>query len=216
MIPSENALAQIYDCSRSTIRRALGELQKRGYIQTLFGSGSCVIYRPLKQMEFMFGRIETFKETAIRNHFEGRTEVVFFEELVADENVSEKTDMPVGTELIEVHRVRYINGKPLILDKHHFLKDAVRGLDREIASNSIYEYLEGVLGMRIMTSKRRVKVERADDCDKKFLELGEFNCVAVVSSRTYNSEGIQFEYTQSRHHPDFFCFEDTATRKSID
>ena len=132
------------------------------------------IYKDLKT------KIETGiypSQSMIPSHFEGRTEVVFFD---------------------------------------HFLKDAVRGLDREIASNSIYEYLEGVLGMKIMTSKRRVKVELADDCDKKFLELGEFNCVAVVSSRTYNSEGIQFEYTQSRHHPDFFCFEDTATRKSID
>ena len=39
-----------------------------------------------------------------------------------------------------------------------------------------------------------------------------FNCLAVVSSQTYNSDGIMFEYTQSRHHPSIFRFQDNAVR----
>jgi len=37
--------------------------------------------------------------------------------------------------------------------------------------------------------------------------------LAVVTSQTFNEEGTMFEYTQSRHHPDYFCFYDTATRR---
>ena len=36
-----------------------------------------------------------------------------------------------------------------------------------------------------------------------------------VSSQTYNSDGIMFEYTQSRHRPDYFRFQDNAVRKTI-
>lgn len=32
------------------------------------------------------------------------------------------------------------------------------------------------------------------------------NCMAVVTSHTYNSDGVMFEYTQSRHRPDYFSF----------
>ena len=64
-----------------------------------------------------------------------------------------------------------------------------------------------------MTSKRRMTVERATEIDEKYLELNDYNCLAVISSQTYNADGIMFEYTQSRHRPDYFCFQDTATRK---
>lgn len=33
------------------------------------------------------------------------------------------------------------------------------------------------------------------------LNVKDYNCVAVVTSSTYNSNGIMFEYTQSRHRP---------------
>ena len=40
-----------------------------------------------------------------------------------------------------------------------------------------------------------------------------YDCVAVVVNQTFNSDGMLFEYTQSRHQPDYFCFQDIATRK---
>ena len=57
--------------------------------------------------------------------------------------------------------MRYLDGKPLILDKNLFRADLVPGLTPEIASHSIYAYIEDTLGMTIVTSKRRMTVERA-------------------------------------------------------
>lgn len=42
---------------------------------------------------------------------------------------------------------------------------------------------------------------------------GEYNCLAVVSNQVYNSDGVMFEYTQSRHHPSIFRFQDNAVRR---
>ena len=72
--------------------------------------------------------------------------------------------------------------------------------------------LEQELGMAIVTSKRVMTMEKMTQIDEKYLELGDYNCLAVVSSQTYNGDGIMFEYTQSRHRPDYFCFQDNATR----
>ena len=47
------------------------------------------------------------------------------------------------------------------------------------------------------------------------MERLHYNCMAVVTSHTYNSDGVMFEYTQSRHRPDYFSFQDNATRQSI-
>ncbi|MBE6043686.1 MAG: trehalose operon repressor [Clostridium thermopalmarium] len=213
LLPSENNLASIYGCSRNTIRRAISSLVEQGYVQSVHGKGVYVIYQPVDQTNFTIGGIESFKESAMRNHKKYHTKVIQFTEIIADETIATKTGFSEGTEIYYIQRVRYLDNKPLILDINMFLKEVVPGLTKEIAERSIYEYIENELGMPIITSKRRMTVERVTETDKKYLELNDYNCLAVISSQTYNDKGIMFEYTQSRHRPDYFCFHDTATRK---
>lgn len=213
LLPSENTMVSIYNCSRNTIRRALSELTEQGYVQPLHGKGVRIIYQPIDQAAFTIGGIESFKESAIRNHRKRHTEVLQFAEITADERLAAKTGFPVGSELYYLQRVRFLDGIALILDINMFLKSLVPNLTKEIAENSIYEYIENDLGMSIVTSKRKMTVERATQIDEKYLQLNDYNCLAVVTGQTFNADGIMFEYTQSRHRPDYFCFQDTATRK---
>lgn len=212
-LPSENTMVEIYSCSRNTIRRAIGILAEHGYVQSLHGKGVQVIYQPVRQTAFMIGGIESFKESARRNQLNARTEVILFSGMTTDARLAGKTGFVPGSEVYFIQRVRYLDGKALIFDINVFLKSAVPGLTKEIAGESIYDYIENRLGMQIVTSKRQMTVERATPMDEKYLELDDYNSLAVVTGQTYNADGVMFEYTQSRHHPDFFCFQDIATRK---
>ena len=212
-MPSENKMVTIYDCSRNTIRRAIAKLVEDGYVQSLHGKGVRVIYQPVDQTAFTIGGIESFKESAIRNHRERRTDVIQFTEITADERLAQKTGFPPSSELYYIQRVRYLDGKALIIDINMFLRSLVPGLTPEIAKDSIYDYIENTLGMQIVTSKRKMTVERVTEIDEKYLELNDYNRLAVVTGQTFNADGVMFEYTQSRHRPDYFCFQDTATRK---
>ena len=212
VIPSENEFAQIYNCSRSTVRRAISELIRRGYVQVRQGSRVRVIYEPVERNIFKIGGIESFKEAAIRNGFSYDTKVVLLEKVFANAEISLRTGFSIGSALYDVRRVRYVNGKALILDKNYFLMSVAKNLTEEIAKKSIYDYLENELHVKIMTSKRKMTAELATAEDKKYLELDDYNCLAIVSGRVFNGDGIQFEYTESRHRPDYFCFEDTAIR----
>lgn len=213
LLPSENTMVDIYSSSRNTIRRAVLELAEQGYVQSLHGKGVRVIYQLVDQADFTLGGIESFKESAERNHRKTSTKVIQFTEITADARVSANTGFAVGSELYYIQRVRYLEDKALILDINMFLKSLVPGLTKKIAEKSIYEYIENELGMAIVTSKRKMTVERATEIDEKYLELNDYNCLAVISGQTFNSDGIMFEFTQSRHRPDYFCFQDTATRK---
>ena len=214
LLPSENTLIEEYACSRNTVRRALAELVADGYVQTMQGRGVRVIYQPVGKTTFTIGGIETFQETARRNRLHAVTKVTKFETVIADECFAAKSGFSVGDELWSIERVRYLDGKALILDVNYFLKEFVPGLTPQIAASSIYDYIENTLGMQIITSKRRMTVEHATARDEKLLEMGTYGCVAVVVNQTFNAAGLLFEYTQSRHQPDYFCFQDIATRKS--
>ena len=213
LLPSENTLVQEYECSRNTIRRAISDLVSDGYVQTMQGKGVRVIYQPALQTSFTIGGIESFKESAIRNHQKPETKVIYFTELIVDGKVAAKTGFPLGAEIYYLQRLHYLDGKALILNHNYFLKSVATGLTKEIAEKSIYDYLENTLGVNIVTSRRIMTVEKMTEIDEKYLELGDYNCMAVVSSHTYNSDGIMFEYTQSRHRPDYFSFQDNATRR---
>lgn len=215
LLPSENNLILTYGCSRNTIRRAVSALVTDGYVQTMQGKGVRNIFQPTMQTSFTIGGIETFKESAARNNQAAKTEVLCLTELTADKKISAKTGFPIGAKLYYLQRLHYLDGKALILNHNYFLQDVVVNLTKEIAENSIYEYLENVLHISIVTSKRIMTVEKMTEIDEKYLDLGDYNCLAVVSSQTYNSDGIMFEYTQSRHRPDYFRFQDNATRRSI-
>ncbi len=213
LLPSEHQLIEIYSCSRNTVRRALSLLADDGYVQSMHGKGVQVIYTPASKASFILGGIETFAETAKRNHLNAVTEVVQFEELIADERISKRTGHPLGSQLFYIQRKRILDGKAVIFDINVMLKSEMPELTKEIAGQSIYNYLENELGMQIATSNRRINAEKASPVDLKNLDLGDYDFVSVVTSQTYNSKGIQFEWTQSRHHPDYFSFYDTATRK---
>ena len=112
-----------------------------------------------------------------------------------------------------IQRLRYLDGIPLILDHNYFSMEQVRDLTPEIAHNSVYDYLENDLGISISTSKRTITVERMTQADETYLDLKDYTCLAVITNQTFDDNGIQFEYTQSRHRPDYFQFQDIAVRK---
>jgi len=217
LLPSENTLIQTYNCSRNTIRRAISLLVTDGYVQTMQGKGVRNIYQPVDQTAFTIGEIESFRESAKRNKSSAYTKCLLFTEITINEKQSLQTGFAVGSQVYYIQRLHYLDDTPLILNHNYFLKEAVQNLTPEIAEKSIYEYLENTLNMTIVNSKRIMTVEKITQIDEKYLKMNadDYNCVAVVSSQTYNSQGIMFEYTQSRHRPDHFRFYDNAVRKSI-
>ena len=216
LLPSENTLIQEYDCSRNTLRRAVARLVTDGYVQTMQGKGVRNIYRPIDQTAFTIGEIESFKESAKRNGQRSSTRVLLFTELAITEKQAAITGFSAGALVWYLQRLHYLDELPLIINHNYFLCEAVPGLTKEIAERSVYDYLENELHMTIVNSKRVMTVEKITEIDEKYLHLNteDYNCMAVVSSQTYNSDGIMFEYTQSRHRPDYFRFYENAVRKN--
>lgn len=212
LLPSENTLLGEFGCSRNTVRRAIAGLVRDGYVQTSQGRGVCNIYQPLEPSSYSMGTIESFAETSRRTGQHSTTRVVHFSLCAADPALARRTGFAPGTELFYLQRVHLVEGVPRILNHSYFRRDCMPDFTADRAAESIYRYLEEELGMTIVTSKRTITVEHADELDRTWLDLGDYDCLAVVSSQTYNSDGVLFEYTQSRHYPGIFRFQENAVR----
>ena len=64
--------------------------------------------------------------------------------------------------------------------------------------------------MEIATIKRKITMVEATPLDEKYLDLGNYNCLPMITSRIYNNEGTKFEFSESRNRPDLFQMVDAA------
>lgn len=213
MLPTEMELIEKFDCSRNTVRRAISELSKDGYVKSVKGKG-VIILDSRESIELPIGNLLGLQELHLKKQF--TTSVVNFSKITIDEALSKKTALKLDTEVYHLHRIRFFDNEPIILDINYFSADVVKDLTIEIAQRSIYEYIEKELNTKILASKKVIVVEHATDLDKRFLDLGTYDCVAVVKTYAYTDSGKLFEYTESRHRPDKFVFVESSSVRKIE
>lgn len=209
-LPSENELTSLFNVSRNTVRRAINQLSFEGLVASVHGKGVFVLEK--QQLKFLVGGLQSFKEASLNNNMKYSTKVHSFNEIIIDEKLSKKTGFALDSKAFYIERTRIIEGEENILDINYFLKDVIKDLNIDIANNSIYDYLENTLSLKIAGAQKIVSVEEATKLDKKLLNLKGYNLVAIIKNYVYLEDGTLFEYTESRHRPDKFTFSTYAKR----
>lgn len=209
-LPSENELTTLFSVSRNTVRRAIDMLATDGIVTSVHGKGVFVIEN--KPFKFLVGGLQSFKEASINNNIKYTTEIPLFDEIFVDKELSEKTGFSVNSKVLHILRVRNINDENVILDINYFLSDVVKDLNKNIAKDSIYKFLEENTNIKISGAQKLISVEPASSLDKKYIDLGNNNLVAIIKNFVYLDDGTLFEYTESHHRPDKFTFSTFARR----
>jgi GntR family transcriptional regulator, trehalose operon transcriptional repressor len=209
MLPSENELTIAYETSRETVRKALNLLSQNGYIQKIQGKGSMVL--DVKKFSFPVSGIVSFKELAQSLNLKSKTIVTSLAYLDKEHPIYNKLEVD-GYKIWGTSRVRELSGEKVILDKDYFSEEFVPILTEEICKKSIYEYIEGKLGLTIGFAHKEIVVENLTEEDKALLDVDGYSMVVVIKSLVYLDDAKLFQYTESRHRPDKFRFIDFARR----
>lgn len=214
-LPSEAELTATYNCSRSAVRRALSILALDGYVQSQQGKGVRVIRDSSMSTQSPYDGLITFRESAQRRGLTPRTETVIFETIVADEALASLTGFSAEATLLHILRIRRANEEAVGTDESYYPAERVTGLTPEIANGSTFAYLEETLGIKIVTSKRHITMERATEHDKRTIDLNGFNAVAVLRGNSFDEQGLMIEYSETRLRPEFFSLYQTAIRPAV-
>lgn len=210
-LPSENELAEQYQTSRETIRKALNLLAQNGYIQKIRGKGSTVIER--NKFDFPVSGLVSFKELADKMGEKPITTVHQCAKVSANDFIQKQLKLAEDQEVWEIIRTRSFSGQRIILDKDYLITKTVQHISMDIAEASIYDYLENKLGLIISFAKKEIIVEEPTAEDHELLDLEGFHNVVVIKNYVYLDDATLFQYTESRHRPDKFRFVDFARRE---
>nr|WP_288687345.1 trehalose operon repressor [uncultured Catenibacterium sp.] len=212
LLPSESELMKIYDASRDTVRKALNLLLNDGYIQKNKGKGSVVL--DINRIAFPVSGVTSFKELTKTLHGEVKTIVILFSEEKPDEEIQKALYVKDGL-VYHVKRIREIEGEKIILDEDYLNKSIVEGLSYQDAENSLYEYIEKKLGLKISFARKEITVVKATEEEKQLLDMLDYDLLVCVKSYVYLEDATLFQYTISKHRPDKFRFVDFARRSEL-
>ena len=206
-LPSEKELMEKYNMSRDTVRKALNMLVQDGHIEKAKGKVATVASR--NQFNFPISAIKSFKELHVG--IENSTYVENLEIVKGEKEIIKKLGISKDEEYFKL--IRKIEGERIIIDKDYIPRKYVANIPLKAAQDSLYEYLENDLGMKISYCTKEITVHKVTDEDRELLDMKDFDMVVVVKSFTYLEGGHLFQYTEARHRPDKFKFIDYAYRE---
>ncbi|MFK3706442.1 GntR family transcriptional regulator [Raoultella sp. BIGb0138] len=146
LLPSEKELAELYNVSRNTLRKALKTLEEDGLIERRHGSGTWIRN---KHFQASVTHLDSFTEIA-RN--EGKTpssQILKFELQAASEEIAKGLSLQHGEPVYYAKRLRFIDNIAMQLEETWL--SATRFPDLTIAhmKKSKFSYIENECGIRI-------------------------------------------------------------------
>ena len=210
-LKKEDDLAKDYNFSKLTVRKALSMLEAKGYIQKIKGKKSVVMEK--KNLENLpLTSIQTKQEINKIQNINIKTDLISLyivqgiEKLMKEFNVSEDADF------YKVVRINSLDDEVLSYSTSFFDRKIVPFLNEDIAKNSIYEYLENDLNLKIAYSQRDIKFRKITPEEQEYFKLKDINMVVVIETHAYLSNGTLFQYESVIHHPEKFTFTAIAKR----
>ncbi len=212
-IPFEKDLCVEYDASKMTVKKALDMLVTEGLIIKRRGYGTFVKDLSRDEIERIAVANQFRGTTALNVGKEVKSTILEFQVVEASNPVKNKLNMKEDSFVYDIYRVRYIDGRPEVMEKMYMPIDLIPGLKKNNIEGSIYEYIEEDLGLKIQSGHRSISVRKATDLEQQYLEIEPGDPVAVAEQIAYFDTGVAFEYSISVHRYDSFSVEFILTRE---
>jgi GntR family transcriptional regulator len=137
LLPSEDSLAETYQVSRATVRRAMQTLEARGMIERTPGIGTRVLAaagdRPA---------VSTIVDLVGTDVSTSELSTLKYEFITAPPEVASQLALPAGSTVLHIMRLRLANGVPVRLTQHY--------LPELLGARLTPEMLEGKLVLRAL------------------------------------------------------------------
>jgi len=186
-IPSESQLCERFSVSRITVRRSLQTLETEGLIYKRQGLGSFVRGGRLRQG---FVNLTDFVDDMAAAGLKARSEQVAWEQEAASTKVAAALNVPEGTRVVRLDRIRFGNDDPVAFDST-WLPLAIGRFVREgdLQNESIYSVLRKRAGMRITRGRFRMEAVNAPNDVAGYLNIPWGRALLLIERTTFADSG---------------------------
>lgn len=186
-IPTEVELCEQYNVSKATVRLALSELERQGYIKRQQGKGTFVCKR---EQPDGIAMLINFKEDFFEEGLKFSTRLLAQTVMMPIDGIDIKLAVSADKHIIYVKRLKLLNAEPVFLQEiflPHFMCPSL--LSEDITMLSITELIEKKCKRRVTKVEEFISVEHINKKDGELLSISKGTPVLLTEQFFY--EGPQ-------------------------
>jgi len=192
-IPSEIQLANIFDVSQGTVRKAIDDLTSESILVRRQGKGTYVATHNEENIQLRFLRLTS--NFGLKEKLDNQ--LISFSKEKATNKLAKILNINPASTIINLKRILTFNEKPLILDVIKIPAQSFRGLTAEMViekKGSMYRMYEADFGIRMLRADEKIKAVTANSESASLLNVKEnFPLLSVERlSYTYDNKPLEW------------------------
>jgi GntR family transcriptional regulator len=193
-LPSEPELCERFAVSRTTLRRALDELETRGLIVRRQGLGTFFLGgNPVPGLPDLLSSMDVMRAVP---GFTSRS--LIFETIPADQRLAERFEVDEGVPVLHVKRHDRVGLIPVAVVDVYLPEPLLSGISAtEVEGSSVYALLER-RGFPASHARQFVYADVWSEGDAAVMEVGPGQATLVLERTTYSRQNVPIEYALMR------------------
>lgn len=205
-LESERELSNRYGLSRTTVRLALQELEKMGYIYRRHGKGTYVsdLSKSAKNITSAYSFTEQTKALGKTS----KTVILEFETIEANKYFANKLQVLLGEPLYKMKRLRLADDEPMMLERTYLPVKKFWNLTQALLETKpLYDLFSQDYQQVVHIADEEFYASIVRNKDMAYLEIKEGSAVLNLVRTTYNIDNEVIEYTLSVARADQFHYQ---------
>jgi GntR family transcriptional regulator len=201
-LPPERELAEQLGTSRTTLRKALGELAADGVLRRTQGSGNFVAPPKVVHVRQLTSLTDDLKAEGMQPS----SRVLRSEKVRADKTVAAALETTPGARVHRLSRLRLVDGEPLAIEVAHLPGPLPRFDARLAEKGSLYATLRDCYGRRVAAVEDTVETALTTPDEADLLEIATGQPLLLLHRTARDEAGRVIEWTRSVYRGDRFRF----------
>ncbi|MEW6586350.1 MAG: GntR family transcriptional regulator [Nitrospirota bacterium] len=200
-IPTEEELCKMFGVSRATVRTAILELVRQGYLKRQQGKGTFIFRNIVSEGLTMQ---TSLKEVPVEKGHELSSRVLARTVMMPVDELDLRLDISPDKHVIYIKRIWAIQDEPVVLQEsfvpYHLCPLL---LEDDIERHSLFETFEKKYGIKITRVKNHIDITRLTSDEARILGLTE-GSPALLMTQQFHSGDTLIMYVRSVKRPDRF------------
>lgn len=183
LIPSEREFMEMFSISRITVRKAIDDLVKEGYLYRIQGKGTYVRSEEISHDLFS---ITSCTEDIKARGMTPSAKMISAGVIPADKRRIRTLQIPEGSSVFRMERVFCANNVPINYTITYLPLDLFPGLEQyNFTKESLYSVIEKVYGVKITHARRTLEAVLAHDQTAEYLGVKQGEPLILFRCNTY-------------------------------
>ena len=203
-LPPERELCELIGVSRTALRGAIALLISRDTLESRQGSGTYVCPpKPLNVFQEVYNYSSAVREVGLTPG----ARVLASRIVEATDKLSRKANVPPGTPLFYLQRLRTVDGEPAAIETAFVNAAHCPGIEQhDFARESLYDVLGDEFGIYVEHGIEHITITKLNSDEAKVLQAEESSPAYFQESLEKDAEGGTVEYVKAVVLPNRYRF----------